>query len=162
MSCSSPGATTGINGVAGVHGGIHGVAGVHGGAQAGGDAGTWPPRVGCGPSLRYDSKTFETKFAQESRNQYDGGRKGGEAWKVLIRGYLLGKVPMMRYVLKWAEEHGAHEVTAPGIQGLAPFLDEDPHVMSHLLWAFLNVNLVGAAREVFCNVGDSQGLEAWR
>ena len=121
----------------------------------------WPPRAWCSPTLKYDSKIFETKFAQEAKNTYDGS-KGGEAWKVLIRGYLLGRVPMMKYVLKWAEDHGSNPVTAQGIAGLVDYLDEEPMVLIHLLWAFLNVNLTGAAREIFCNVEDSQGLEVWR
>ena len=73
------------------------------------DPSRWPPKTGSPPTLKYDSKVFETKFAQESKNQFDGG-KGGEAWKVLIRGYLLGKIPMMKYVLKWAEDSKSVEV----------------------------------------------------
>ena len=111
--------------------------------------------------LKYDAKIFETKFAQESRNQFDGS-KGGEAWKVLIRGYLLGKIPMMKHILKWAEDNKTTEIHTGAVGSLGPYLDEDPFVISHLLWAFLNVNLTGKAREVFCNVPDSQGLEAWR
>ena len=137
----------------------HGARGACGGQQ---EPLNWPPTTGTAPTLRYDSKIFETKFSQESRNQYDGGAKGGEAWKVLIRGYTLGKIPMMKYLLKWAEDHATAEVTAQGLRGLAPYLDEDPFVINHLLWAFLNVNLTGKAREIFCNVGDSQGFEAWR
>ena len=56
----------------------------------------WPPRTGSLPTLKFDSKVFETKFAQESKNQYDGGSKGWEAWRVHIRGYLLSMVPMMK------------------------------------------------------------------
>ena len=111
--------------------------------------------------LKYDSRVFETKFGQESKNQFDGS-KGGEAWKVLIRGYLLGKVPMMGPILKWVEEHGSQPVTEAGIVGLMMKLDEDPFIVNHLLWAFLNINLTSKAREIFCNVNDSQGFEAWR
>ena len=69
---------------------------------------------------------------------------------------------MMGCLLKWAEDHGGNNVTMQGIQQLINFLDEDPFVINHLLWAFLNVNLTGRAREIFCNVQDSQGFEAWR
>ena len=69
---------------------------------------------------------------------------------------------MMGCLLKWAEDHGGNNVTMEGIQQLINFLDEDPIVVNHLLWAFLNVNLTGRAREIFCNVQDSQGFEAWR
>ena len=128
---------------------------------AGPSTASWPPPTGSIPSLKYDSRAFETKVGQESKNQYDGG-KGGEAWKVLIRGYLLGKAPMMGHLLKWAEDHGSASVTMESIGTLVGCLDEDPFVIGHLLWAFLNVNLTHKAREVFCNVPDSHGFEAWR
>ena len=35
-------------------------------------------------------------------------------------------------------------------------------VIDHLLWGFLNLNLTGAAREIFSNTDSSQGLEVWR
>ena len=121
----------------------------------------WPAPTGAGQFWRYDSEIFEVKFAQDSKNQFNG-HKGGEAWKVLTRGYLLGRIPMMKYLLKWAEDQGTNEITLQDLHGLAPHLDEDPAILGHLLWAFLNVNLTGKAREIFCNVGDSQGFEAWR
>ena len=68
---------------------------------------------------------------------------------------------MMKYVLKWEESHGTNIITPSNVMSLAPHLDEDPFVMNHLLWAFLNVNLTNAAREIFCNVPDSEGFEAW-
>ena len=49
---------------------------------------------------------FEIKFGQDSKNQFDGGQKGGEQWKVLIRGYFVGKLPIINYFLAWAELHG--------------------------------------------------------
>ena len=122
----------------------------------------WPPVIGLAPTLRFDSKVFETKTASENKNQYDGGDKGGESWKTLIRGYLLGRVPMMKWVLKWAEDFGNNFIDPTHIQSLRNYLDEDPDVLNHLLWAFLNINLTAKAREIFCNVPDSQGLEAWR
>ena len=81
---------------------------------------------------------------------------------MLMRGYFVSKVPMMSCVIKWIEDHGGSDVTADGIGGLRSFLDEDPYVMSHLMWGYLNVNLTAKAREIFCNVPDSQGFEAWR
>ena len=125
-----------------------------GATSTGASTTSWPPPTGAVPTLKFDSRVFETKVGQDSKNQYDGG-KGGEAWKVLVRGYLLGKVPMMGHLLKWAEDHGAASVTMESISSLMGQLDEDPFVIGHLLWAFLNVNLTLKAREVFCNVPDS-------
>ena len=42
------------------------------------------------------------------------------------------------------------------------FFDEDPVVISHLMWSYFNANLTGAAMEIFNNVSDFQGLEVWR
>ena len=81
---------------------------------------------------------------------------------MLIRGYVLWKVPVMGAVLKWVEDHGGQPVTEQGIMRLTTCLDEDPFIVNHLLWAFLNINLTAKAREIFCNVSDSQGFEAWR
>ena len=61
--------------------------------------------TGVAPVHRVDSKVFETKFGQEHKNQF-AGNKGGEAWKVLMRGYLLGRVPVMKYLLEWAADFG--------------------------------------------------------
>ena len=41
-------------------------------------------------------------------------------------------------------------------------MDEDLHVMNHLLWEFVNLNLTGAAHEIFSNTGKSNGLEVLR
>ena len=89
-------------------------------SQPTGGAEQWPPRTGQPPTLRCDAKVFETKFAQEGKNVYDGGAKGGEAWKVLIRGYLLGRVPMMKFLLKWAEDHGNAPIMPEVVAALAP------------------------------------------
>ena len=44
-----------------------------------------------GQMLSYNSKLFEAKLGQESKNH--GGLKGGDAWKVLMSGYFVGKLP---------------------------------------------------------------------
>ena len=81
----------GVGGVGG-HGGmgsnpggdqhLGGFGGIGGGQNGRADE-AWPAKVGSSPVLKFDSKVFETKFAQESKNQYDGGNTGGEAWKAL-------------------------------------------------------------------------------
>ena len=103
-----------------------GAAGPSWSVDAPGDLRTWPSPLGTGPSLKYDSKVFETKFGQDSQNRYGGGPRGGEQWRVLIRGYLLGRVPMMKYALKWAEDFGNNEISLMAVESLRPLLDEDP------------------------------------
>ncbi len=111
--------------------------------------------------LYYDSKIFESKFAQETRNQFNGG-KDGASWRVLIRGYIVGKLPMAKWLLQWAEDYKAVGIPMADVNALAARMEEDPIVINHLLWAFFNINLVNEAREIFCNVEDSHGLEVWR
>ena len=111
--------------------------------------------------LRYDSKTFEIKIAQETKNQFDGG-KNGISWKSLTRGYLVGRLQMVGELLDWAEKAGKTTISKYDVERLQPYYSEDPLVVDHLLWAWLNSNLTGAAREIFCNVAESRGLEVWR
>ena len=92
----------------------------------------WPAPTGLPGYLRCDSKIFETKFGQDAKNQY-GGLKNGEQWKVLIRGYMIGKLPMTKYILKWAEDFGTREILPGDVASIKPYLDEDPLVVDHLL-----------------------------
>ena len=68
----------------------------------------------------------------------------------------------MQYVLKLAEIRGNVPVTREAVGESRGWMDEDPHVIEHLLWGFLDLNLTGAAREIFCITGQSQGFEVWR
>ena len=94
----------------------------------------------------------------DSKSPYDGSDNNGINWKNLIRGFLVGRVPLMRQLLQWAEDHGAAEIVNGEVEALGPYADESPSILSHLPWAFLGVNLTGDAREIFGNVPDSQGL----
>ena len=121
----------------------------------------WPMAVGAEQKLACDSKTFETKVAQDSRNQFDGGKTGAH-WKTITRGYFMSRCPMTKFLLRWAEDFKKNTILPEHVFALKPFMDEDPMVIDHLLWAYFNLNLTGQAREIFCNVGDFQGLEVWR
>ena len=74
----------------------------------------------------------------------------------------MGKLPIMKHLLAWAERHGTVPISESVVDASRCHLDECPVVISHLLWAFLNVNLTAAAREIFFNVADSPGFELWR
>ena len=122
----------------------------------------WSPQpTGTWPRLSYDSKVFETKFAQERHNQWSG-KVDGHGWREFIRCYLIGRLPAVKHVLKWAEQHRGKEIATAEVANLRAHMDEDPVVVGHLLWAFFNVNLTDKARDIFCNVEESHGLEVWR
>ena len=69
---------------------------------------------------------------------------------------------MMAYILKCAEGRANNPVTKDNVESFRRWMDEDPHVMNHLLWEFVNLNLTGAAHEIFSNTGQSNGLEVLR
>ena len=127
----------------------------------GGTIHPWPPPARAYAHLRVESTIFETKFGQSKENQFDG-QKGGEQWKSLVGNYLVARHPMMAHILRWAENRGSNPVTKSGVESVRLWMDEDPHVINHLLWGFMNINLVGAANEIFSNTEQSNGLEVWR
>ena len=61
-----------------------------------------------------------------------------------------------------AENSGKTPISLQDVERIRPSFEEDPVVMSHLMWNYFNVNLVGAAKEIFDNVDFFQGLEVWR
>ena len=98
----------------------------------------------------------------ESKNQYDGNEKSGESWRRNTRIFLTGRIQPLKYLLKWAEDRGSNVISEADVLGLRPFMDEDPVVLNHLVWAYFGVNLTGAAKEIFGNVDDSNGIEVYR
>ncbi len=80
----------------------------------------------------------------------------------MIRGYFLDRLPISKQLLHWAGGYKKANIPIADVQGLSAWMNEDPLVINHLLWAFFNINLVGEAREICCNVEDSHGLEVWR
>ena len=138
-----------------------GAAGPWQSCHSGGAAGPWPARTWSHPTLTTQSKIFEVKYAQFSENMFDGD-KDGEHWKGRTRNYFCGFLPAVKSLLEWAEGFGKNEITQRDVEGLRNFFDEDPVVISHLMWSYFNANLTGAAMEIFNNVSDFQGLEVWR
>ena len=104
---------------------------------------------------------FESKVAQYKEMMFDG-EKDGETWQRKTRNYLCGRLPILKSLLEWAEAFGKTVITQEDVLSLRSVLDDDPGLISHSLWAFLNLNLFGAAMDIFCNVKQFEGLEAWR
>ena len=98
-----------------------------------------------------NAKFFDNKFGQDVRNQYDGGIKNSEQWKAAIRSYFIVVYPTMKYLLTWAEKRGNNPITPGALEPLRDWMDEDPWMVGHLLWAFLAVNLTGAALAIHAN-----------
>ena len=122
-----------------------------------GDAGG----LGGGRRLTADNKIFETKFALDTRNQFDGV-KNGVHWKGHTHDYLVSRYPKMHDILQWVEQRGSQTITTMDASALQLWIEDDVLVISHLLWGYLNICLTGEALEIFRNVQVSNGLEVWR
>ena len=68
----------------------------------------------------------------------------------------------MKYLLTWAEKRGNNPITKEDLEPLRSWMDEDPWLVGHLMWAFLAVNLTGAALAIHANCDESNGFEVWR
>ena len=107
------------------------------------------------------SRIFETKYADNAANKFDGDKEGDQ-WKGRTRNYFCGLIPSMKPLLEWAESFGKNPIAQADVASLCLHIDEDPVIISHLMWNYFNANLVGAAKEIFDNVDMYQGLEVWR
>ena len=91
-------------------------------------------------------------------NKFDGDKEG-EQWKGWTRNYFCGLIPAIKPLLEWAENFGKIPIAFQDVGRLRGGMEEDPAVISHLMWNYFNSNLVGAAKEIFDNVDMYQGLE---
>jgi hypothetical protein len=70
-------------------------------------------------------------------------------------------------LLKWAEQQ-TEPIIAASIEEAVTSDDEmakvnnDPEVLAHFLWGFLNISLTDDAWDIFDNVDIGSGLEVWR
>ena len=68
----------------------------------------------------------------------------------------------MKYLLTWAERRDKDPIIPEALEPLKAWMNEDPVMVGHLLWAFLGVNLTGAALAIHANCSESNGFEVWR
>ena len=123
--------------------------------------GHWPTRTGSCPTLTPQSKVFEMKYVLNTENKFDGDTNG-EHWKGRTRNYFCGFIPAVKPVLVWAEGFGKVQIVQNDVERLRPNFEEDPVIISHLMWSYFDENILGAAKEIFDHVDMYQGLEVWR
>ena len=79
---------------------------------------------------------------------------------------LIGRAPDMQSLLQWAEYRNRTENPLPiiraDVDAQVTVNGIDPTVLDGHLWAFLNLNLTGQAKELSNNVPSMHGLEVWR
>ena len=77
--------------------------------------------------------------------------------------YMCGLIPAVKPLLEWAESFGKVPISQADVEGLRySNLEEDPVIISHLMWNYFDANLTGAAKEIYDNVEMYQGFEVWR
>ena len=78
--------------------------------------------------------------------------------------YFISRNPDVEVMLKWIEKQGDIEITSTEVerQRGKMMIEMDPVYVSHQLWGYLNLNLVGEALNIFRNVTKLNGAEAWR
>ena len=108
---------------------------------------------------------FEEKVAQNPMNQFT--EDGQEKWKKTIRNYMIGKRDEMKNMLNWAESFQKQVISFQNVADLrsgGQMTDTgfDPVRASAELWAFLNLNLTGSAKNKFDKAEELNGLDVWR
>jgi hypothetical protein len=108
--------------------------------------------------------------AQSAPFQYEEAKS--DAWRIRVRGYLIGACPEIAPVLNWAEQRGGNEID----QGDAEFTttrslnhsimgEADKVVLSGLVWKFLQLCCIissHASTTFQAAQPELNGLEVWR
>ena len=147
------------------HGAAGGVADPPGRGPVGMPAGLIGEEFG---PLTLQSRCFEEKTAREPLYAYDGiPENGGHAWRSDTSDYLISKCPGAAPWLAWVEEAGSAEITTAMVDAKKQSGDImtdalNPHVLSHLVWGFLQHCLKGVGRQTFKNTARQDGFNVWR
>ncbi len=90
--------------------------------------------------------------------------KGGAAWKLAVSQYVIGKVPAMIEIFKWARSHDQPTVTDEAFDAVVgTFIGERQQVeLQSQLCSFLARCLSGGAQTMFNQAAQLNGLDAWR
>ena len=121
-------------------------------------------------AVKWSSKIFDDRVAQSAPFQYEEAKS--DAWRIRVRGYLIGACPEIAPVLNWAEQRGGAEID----QGDAEFTttrslnhsimgEADKVVLSGLVWKFLQlccINSSHASTTFQAAQPELNGLEVWR
>ena len=110
-----------------------------------------------------DKKRFSEKVATTDSKQFDGIKEGG-AWKSWCRSYLISQAREMDTLLRLTEASEDREVTTQQLQAMTSTWIhlERVSALSFELWGFLNLNLIGKAKQTFDNIRGLEAFEAWR
>ena len=121
--------------------------------------------VPTGISLRM----FDDKIATYDEYRYNG-TKGGDKWRLKVRGYWLSKCPQLLPLLNAVERSevpitkGVLEsiTSAAGGSAMSDSSDRELATLSALLYGFLNTATYGDADDIMVSIPELHGFEAWR
>ena len=114
-------------------------------------------------------KLFDDKVPTFEEFRYNG-QKGGDKWRLKVRGYWLSKCLQLLSILTFVE-HSEGRVTRqslqPFIQGVAgtcmtDMSEKDLITSNAVIYGFLNTATYGDADDIMMSVPELEGFEAWR
>ncbi len=110
-----------------------------------------------------DKPLFDTKLTNQDDYRFNG-IKGGLAYKKKLENYFISQAPVLRNILKWAEQEDLYTIDhAKCVGAVGTALTHDQIYMINAgVWGFLAGGLSGAALEMFNRADDLEGLDAWR
>ena len=110
-----------------------------------------------------DRHPFSDKVAMTREHKYDGVH-GGTTWRKSTRNYVVSRAYEMDVLLKLSEAREDDPATVRSLYKTANgwITPVRLQFLSMELWGCFNLNITGEARQIFENVEDLQGFEAWR
>ena len=149
---------------------------VHWGINADADRTTKPPahsqpaaQVSAPPVLQSElinerTRVYDDKTAQDPKNQFDGHARKCRAWASSTTNYFIGRCAEYNQLLQWTEKMNHTPITFEELRahGAVLRMRNDPVMLGRHFWAYLNLNLVAEAKDVFQNTDALNGFEVFR
>ena len=123
-----------------------------------------PLREHLGSAGYKDKSMFEEKHTEREEYRYSGKTGTGVAWKAKVERHFISRAPVLRDILKWAEEQGLEKITEDQFARAvgAKLTDEQQMFVNSQIWGFIAAAVSGSADTLFKGADDLQGVDAWR
>ena len=110
-----------------------------------------------------DRSIFDEKFTLQEEYRFNGV-KNGDQWKVKVERYFIGRAPILKEILEFAEREDMDEVTFERFREAAghALTEEQMQTVNAGIWGFLAACLTGSAEALFERAEMLNGLDAWR
>ncbi len=110
-----------------------------------------------------DRSVFDEKLAMQEDYRFSG-TKGGLAWKGKVERHMIGRAPILKEILEWAESCELKEIDIDTFE-LAVSKKVNPEqalMLNAALWGFLSAAISGTAETIFKGAKTLNGIDAWR